>query len=64
MKQTSVRVAQRGLILALLRYFPFVPTSCLRDLSYQYNARIYELRRFGHNIKAIKNDGVCGFMLF
>ena len=54
---------QRKRILNLLRKNEFVPTAQLRLFSYQYNARIYELRKAGWHILATKQDGRYGFEL-
>ena len=55
---------QRGAILKLLRTCSFVRTKTLTDMGfYQYNARILELRRSGHNILSCRQEGIWGFVL-
>lgn len=54
---------QRGRILEMLRTHDFVPTASLRLFAYQYNARIFELRKAGHDIESCRQDGVVGFRL-
>ena len=58
------RSGQRQRMLNLLKSFEFIPTAMLRQFSYQYNARIFELRKMGYEIIAMKDEnGRCGFML-
>ena len=54
---------QRIRILKLLKTNDWVATSELRLFSYQYNARIFELRAKGYNIISSKQEGKCGFRL-
>ena len=55
---------QRGAILKLLRTCSFVRTKTLVDMGfYQYNARILELRRSGHDIISCKQEGLYGFVI-
>lgn len=55
---------QRNTILKLLEGTSFVPTQLLNQMGiYQYNARIYELRRLGYDIHSTQKDGVYGFEL-
>ena len=61
-KQYDEHIDQRKRILKLLRDNDFVPTAQLRLIAYQYNARIYELRKKGYVIKSVKTPK-CGFML-
>ena len=63
-----LRNSQREQILKLLHKNNFVRTSHLRIIAYQYNARIYELRRGIHNnklydIRACREEGIHGFKL-
>lgn len=62
------RCTQRDIILALLMRKSFVPTSLLRLRAYQYNTRIFELRRGQHDgiaydIKSVMVDGIYGYSL-
>lgn len=54
---------QRDKILKLLIDNDFVSTAQLRLFAYQYNARIYELRKSGFDIKTARKDGKWGFTL-
>ena len=54
---------QKVRILKLFQISDFVPTAALRIIAYQYNARIYELRKSGYHIVSDKEDGKCGFRL-
>lgn len=54
---------QKERILKLFKLSEFVPTAALRLIAYQYNARIYELRKAGYHIVSDKEDGKCGFRL-
>ena len=60
---SSKRPSQRNRILDLLKKRDFVPTAELRLFSYQYNARIKELRDRGWTILKHKKDGKHGFIL-
>lgn len=59
------RTEQRTRILELFEQLGFVPTSVLRMVAYQYNARIFELRRppFNYNIVRANENGRCGFRM-
>lgn len=62
------RKSQRDRILALLKKKDWVPTSVLRQMAYQYNARILELRRGLHDDKAydiqsVRQDDKYGYVL-
>lgn len=61
--------SQREKILQLLQTGCFVSTASLRLFSYQYNARLYELRRGRHDgicyhiVKERDELGRCGFRM-
>jgi hypothetical protein len=68
MIQTSVNLfdehkSQRNRMIELFESKPFVSTAELRLFSYQYNARIFELRQLGYSIFKAKQNGKCGFCL-
>ena len=54
---------QRKRVLNLLRNMQFVPTYMIKQAASQYNARIYELRRMGFDIKSTWKDGKKGFLV-
>ena len=54
---------QRERIKQLLLKHRFVPTAALRLFAYQYNTRIFELRKEGWPIQRAREDGKCGFTL-
>lgn len=61
--KTDEKSDQRKRILELLLNNDFVATATLRLFAYQYNARIYELRRKGWIIKSMRKDNKCGFTI-
>lgn len=62
--EKNTRKSQQTTILNLLEDCSFVPTQLLNQMGiYQYNARIYELRGLGYDIKSTRKDGVFGFEL-
>jgi len=54
---------QRDTILNLLKKHDFVPTARLRLFAYQYNTRIFELRRIWYNIISLSQNGKRGYKL-
>lgn len=67
-KKKVLRYSQRQKILNLLRKNNFVRTSHLRIIAYQYNARIYELRKGMHDnlfydIRSCRENSIHGFKL-
>lgn len=62
-EEEPAHITQRSIMLKLFIQLDFVPSGMLRTFAYQYNARIYELRRLGYVIKATKKDGVFGYIM-